>query len=53
MSSKDQLLLEQTYKSMLVEQQRLIEEGKIWDYIKGMGGKLKNTLQINDSRLDG
>jgi hypothetical protein len=51
MSSKDQLLLEQAYNSIFIEQHRLIEEGKIWDYIKGMGGKLKNAWDVINTKI--
>jgi len=51
MSSKDQLLLEQAYNSIFIEQQCLIEEGKIWDYIKGMGGKLKNAWDVINTKI--
>lgn len=51
MKSSDQLLIEQAYYQVLTEQQRLIEEGKIWDFIKGMGNKLKNAFDIVNTKI--
>ena len=51
MKSRDQLLIEQAYYQILSEQQRLIEEGKILDFIKGMGNKLKNAFDIVNTKL--
>jgi hypothetical protein len=51
MTSNDNLLLEQAYYQILTEQQRLIEEGKIWDFIKSMGSKLKNAWDILNVKL--
>jgi hypothetical protein len=45
MKSKDQQLLEEAYQQILTEHQlRLIEEGKIWDFVKSLGSKGKNAL---------
>jgi hypothetical protein len=49
--TNDNLLLEQAYYQILTEQQRLIEEGKIWDFIKSMGSKLKNAWDILNVKL--
>jgi hypothetical protein len=51
MKSSDQILIEQAYYQILSEQQRLIEEGKIWDFIKGMGNKLKNAFDIVNTKI--
>jgi hypothetical protein len=51
MKSNDQILIEQAYYQILSEQQRLIEEGKIWDFIKGMGNKLKNAFDIVNTKI--
>lgn len=51
MTSNDTILLEQAYYQILTEQQRLIEEGKIWDFIKSMGSKLKNAWDILNVKL--
>jgi hypothetical protein len=51
MTSNDAILLEQAYYQILAEQQRLIEEGKIWDFIKSMGSKLKNAWDILNVKL--
>ena len=45
MKPKDQQLLEEAYQQILTEHQlRLIEEGKIWDFVKSLGSKGKNAL---------
>lgn len=44
-------LLESTYVEILTEQQRIIEEGKIWDFIKSMGGKLKNAWDVINTKI--
>jgi hypothetical protein len=51
MNSSDQLLIEQAYYQILTEQQRLIEEGKVLDFIKGMGNKLKNAFDIVNTKV--
>ena len=51
MKSRDQLLIEQAYYQILSEQQRLVEEGKILDFIRGMGNKLKNAFDIVNTKL--
>lgn len=51
MRSNDEILLENAYYQILNEQQRLIEEGKIWDFIKGMGNKLKNAFDIVNTKI--
>lgn len=51
MRTNDELLLERAYYQILTEQQRLIEEGRIWDFIKGMGNKLKNAFDIVNTKI--
>lgn len=51
MKSTDRFLLEHAYYQVLTEQQRLIEEGKIWDFIKGMGNKLKNAWDVINAKI--
>jgi hypothetical protein len=51
MRTNDHLLIEKAYYQILTEQQRLIEEGKIWDFIKSMGNKLKNAFDIINTKI--
>jgi len=51
MNSEDSQILEEAYHQILLEQQRLIEEGKILDYIKGMGNKLRNAWDVINTKI--
>jgi len=51
MKNRDVRILEEAYQQILIEQQRLIEEGKIWDFIKSMGNKLKNAWDVINVKL--
>ena len=44
MKTKDQQLLEEAYQQILTEQLRLIEEGKITDFLKKLGKGATNTF---------
>lgn len=50
-SSTDNILLEHAYYQVFTEQQRLLEEGKILDFIKKMGGKLRNAFDIINLKI--